>query len=116
MDNFYNTKDIKRIFGANLQKIRKSRSLKQEVVAADLGLSTNSLSKIENGITWPHARLITEIMKYFELPAFIFFIDRDNDFEAYKISVIENITNSAEIDYDKIRALYQIDVSRKRTK
>ena len=52
------------IFSTQLQKLRKSRGVKQEQLAEHLGVSTQAVSKWENG-SYPDGDLLPKIAKFF---------------------------------------------------
>jgi transcriptional regulator with XRE-family HTH domain len=56
-------------FGKKLQKLRERKGLSQEALAALLGFSRSHLSKLEQGVKTPHARLIIRLADIFEVTA-----------------------------------------------
>ena len=54
------------IFSKQLQKLRKERGIKQEQLAEYLGVSTQAVSKWENG-SYPDGDLLPKIAAYFEV-------------------------------------------------
>jgi len=54
-------------FGEKLQKLRERKGMRQEALATLLGFSRSHLSKLEQGVKMPHARLIIRLADIFEV-------------------------------------------------
>ncbi|MBP3611155.1 MAG: helix-turn-helix transcriptional regulator [Lachnospiraceae bacterium] len=54
------------VFSTQLQKLRKTKGIKQEQLAEHLGVSTQAVSKWENG-SYPDGDLLPRIAEYFEV-------------------------------------------------
>lgn len=54
------------VFSMQLQKLRKARGVKQEQLAEHLGVSTQAVSKWENG-SYPDGDLLPQIAKFFDV-------------------------------------------------
>lgn len=54
------------VFSTQLQKLRKSKGVKQEQLAEHLGVSTQAVSKWENG-SYPDGDLLPRIAKFFDV-------------------------------------------------
>jgi len=50
---------LKKQLGKKIQLIRKSRNLTQDELAEKIGIDTKSVSKIENGISYPEAETLS---------------------------------------------------------
>ena len=113
MDN--DVKDIvnRRHIGRNIQKIRVYLCMKQEALAADLGVSQNIISKIEKepeieeGLLNQLASALgisAEVIKDFDVEKAIYNINniRDNTFEQGSTSIAQQFN-----PVDKIIELYE---------
>jgi transcriptional regulator with XRE-family HTH domain len=56
-----NAKEI----GQRIKKLRKERKLTQEELAAELGVSTNSIARIEVGIRVPSIDMFVDLAAFF---------------------------------------------------
>lgn len=65
-------------FGENLRELRLSRKLTQEELAAEIGIASNSLSKLERGINSPSGRNIDRIADFFGVDLGVLFLDRSS--------------------------------------
>ena len=54
------------VFSMQLQKLRKSKGVKQEQLAEHLGVSTQAVSKWENG-SYPDGDLLPRIARFFDV-------------------------------------------------
>ena len=54
------------VFSTQLQKLRKAKGVKQEQLADHLGVSTQAVSKWENG-SYPDGDLLPQIAKFFDV-------------------------------------------------
>ena len=59
--------DIKKLLGAKISQIRKSKGISQMKFAEMLNLSTNALSVIETGNGFLTAETLEKILKYLEI-------------------------------------------------
>lgn len=62
-----NSDNIKKIFGANLKKLRISRNLTQEQLAEFLDLQVQTISFIENGRSFVSSELFAKICNFFDV-------------------------------------------------
>ena len=53
--------EIQKQFGARVQALRKARKLSQEDLAAKVETSSETVSNIERGVTWPRLATIVAI-------------------------------------------------------
>ena len=58
---------MKLYISQNIKKLRQSRSLTQEELAERLGVSYQSVSRWETGLSYPDIELIPEIAAFFEV-------------------------------------------------
>ena len=73
-----NEKDIKKLLGENIRKIRWSKNLTQEAFSEKIGIEPSSLSNIENGKSLPSTQTIINIQQEFSVsPNEIFDFDLD---------------------------------------
>lgn len=55
------------LIGENIKRMRRKRNLTQEEMAAHLGISFQSVSKWERGVSYPDVSLITDICRALDL-------------------------------------------------
>jgi transcriptional regulator with XRE-family HTH domain len=67
--------DLKRIFIANLKKIRNRRGISQMKLAELCGTATNYIGEIEIGRRFPSLKLIEKMGQVLETEPYRFFID-----------------------------------------
>ncbi len=56
------------MFGENLKALRKQRGMSQEVMAQQLNVVRQTVSKWEQGLSVPDAQMLTNIAELFEVP------------------------------------------------
>ena len=59
--------DIKKLLGRRIQEIRKSKNIKQELLAEKIGIETASLSNIERGKYYPTSENLNKILEVLEI-------------------------------------------------
>ncbi len=103
-----NEKDIKKLLGENIRKIRWSKNLTQEAFSEKIGIEPSSLSNIENGKSLPSTQTIINIQQEFSVsPNEIF--DFDLDYLRSSQYLEEEIfTTVRAFDVEKKRILYKI--------
>lgn len=69
--------DIKKIFGDNLKKYRKSLGLTQEELAERVDVSPKHLSNIEMGTKFISAELLENLCKELDVPAHLLFYNKE---------------------------------------
>lgn len=101
-------KEIKKLLGENIRRIRWDKNLTQETFSEKIGIEPSSLSNIENGKTLPSTQTIINIQQKFEVsPNEIF--DFDIDYLKNSKYLEEAIANAVQkLDLEKKRALYKI--------
>ena len=99
MDNEVKNITNRRHIGRNIQRIRVYLGMKQEALAADLGVSQNIISKIEK-----ESGISAEVIKHFDVEKAIYNINniRDNTFEQGSTSIAQQFN-----PVDKIIELYE---------
>ena len=53
--------------GQNILRLRKQKSIRQEELAAELGVTAAAVSKWENGYTLPDILMLCALADYFEV-------------------------------------------------
>ncbi len=101
-------KDIKKLMGDNIRKIRWSKNMTQEAFSEKIGIEPSSLSNIENGKSLPSTQTIINIQQEFSIsPGEIF--DLDVDYLKNSKHLEEAIFNTVrDFDIDKKRVVYKI--------
>ena len=94
-------KELKKLLGENIRRIRKSRGLTQDIFSEKIGIEPSSLSNIENGKSLPSTQTIINIQQQFSVtPNEIFEIDY--------------LRNNKYLDEAIFSALKELAVERKR--
>lgn len=67
----YDSKNIKKIFGATVKELRTNKGITQEQLAEYLGLQPHSITKIETGRTFVSSEVLASLSNFFNVtPAF----------------------------------------------
>lgn len=106
--NNMNEKDLKKLLGKNIRRIRKDKNLTQETFSEKIGIEPSSLSNIENGKSLPSTQTIVNIQQEFEItPNEIFEIDYDYlKNNKYLEEAICNVVK--DLDLERKRTIYKI--------
>ena len=84
--------DIKKLFGANLRKYRKERSLSQEELAEKAGVSVKHIGALESGSSFVSAELLQTFCSVLGVQPHSFFMQEGAfDFGSVPFSQIEQI-------------------------
>ena len=59
------------ILGKNVKRLRQKRGITQEELASEVGISTRSLSSLENGIGNPGIETINRLAEAFEVESMV---------------------------------------------
>ena len=86
--------DIKKIFGANLRKYRKERSLSQEQLAERAGVSVKHIGALESGSSFVSAELLQDFCAVLGVPAHFFFMEESSiDLAGFPLGQIDQIVH-----------------------
>lgn len=86
--------DIKKIFGANLRKYRKERSLSQEQLAERAGVSVKHIGALESGSSFVSAELLQDFCAVLGVPAHFFFMEESSiDLGGFPLGQIDQIVH-----------------------
>jgi transcriptional regulator with XRE-family HTH domain len=66
--------NVKTVFGSNLKRYRKEKSLSQEQLSEKVGISVKHLSEIERGLVFASAGLLEKLSGSLDIPVFAFFL------------------------------------------
>ncbi len=103
-----NDKELKKLLGKNIRRIRKSRDLTQETFSEKIGIEPSSLSNIENGKSLPSTQTIINIQLQFGIASGEIF-DFDIDYLRNNKYLEEAIYNAVKnLDVERKRVLYKI--------
>lgn len=58
---------VEKSFGEAIKQLREARSLTLRVVAADLGIGTSMLGKIEKNNRIPNTKILDKLARYYEV-------------------------------------------------
>ncbi len=106
--NKMDEKEIKKLLGENIRRIRWSKNMTQEAFSEKIGIEPSSLSNIENGKSLPSTQTILNIQQQFEVsPNEIFDFDIDYVKSAQKLE--DEIFDMVKaFDVERKRVLYKI--------
>ncbi|MBR5965563.1 MAG: helix-turn-helix transcriptional regulator [Treponema sp.] len=84
--------DIKKLFGANLRKYRKERSLSQEELAEKAGVSVKHIGALESGSSFVSAELLQTFCSVLGVQPNLFFSDEKSlDLNGFPLHAVEQI-------------------------
>src|SRR3989338_3548702 len=93
---FMNKIDLKKIFGINLQRLRKTAGLTQRDLAVQLGSSPSQIAKIESGKSGASFDLIAKLMQVFDCSSRELFEDpsapADQDIDSTTLDALKKST------------------------
>lgn len=100
---------IRKILGNNLKRLRSKRNLTLEQLSEEIGISYQSISRVESGHQFPNIPNLELLCKYFDVqPAVLFSISElpydIDDEQAFKLFIKLLKT----IDRNKLGVLYKI--------
>ncbi|MBD5401508.1 helix-turn-helix transcriptional regulator [bacterium] len=105
----YDSKNIKKIFGANVKELRTNKGITQEQLAEYLGLQPHSITKIETGRTFVSSEVLAKLCNFFNItPSFFLnhkvkvFTQDDIDFSNEIKRLLPNFSPT------KLREIYNI--------
>ena len=89
---------LKKQLGKKIQLIRKSRNLTQDELAEKIGIDTKSVSKIENGISYPEAETLSAIIGVLNVnPYELFLFKNEIPYDDMKEEIIKSLDNNKTI-------------------
>ena len=100
--------EISILFSENIRRIRKERSITQEQLAEQAGISTRHLSDIERADSFPSPEVIEQIAKVLDVPSYAFFLPSEHSraeiaySERIKKILDAEITKALKVVADKI--------------
>lgn len=101
-------RDIKKLLGSRIAKLRKIKGFSQEKFAEALNVSSRSLSRIETGVNYPLPETLNDIANALEVrPKALFDFDEEYNQKdlyasvAYKTKLIKN-------DIEKLKIIDEI--------
>lgn len=68
-----NSENVKKVFGANLKKLRQSKTLTQEQLAEFLDVQVQTISYIENGRAFVSSDVFAKICNFFDVSTEVMF-------------------------------------------
>mgnify|MGYP003571513778 CR=1 FL=1 len=96
--------DIKELIGKRIQVIRKSRKLKQEVLAEMIGIEPQSLSYLENGKYAPSTDTLMKLSEVLKVSPYEFYYFETASEEEMKKEIKFAIDNNSKL----LEFLYKI--------
>jgi len=100
-------KNIKKLLGARIKEIRKSKNLTQEQLAESAGIEIPSLSNIENGKNYPNSETIEKIANGLEMQIFELYIF-EHLIEPSEKDMLEDIIKCLRNDSKLLKTIYKI--------
>ena len=94
--------DVKKVFGSNLKKYRKTLKYTQEDLAEKMGITPQHLSLIETGVTFVSAEIIEKASVFLKVSyASLFYNQEEIDGSKNFMSKIDNIIHEEIINAEK---------------
>lgn len=95
--------EIRKQLGKRIQKIRKSKNFTQEELAEQIGIDTKSVSKIENGGSYPGAETLSSIIRILNVkPYELFVFDDEIPYQEMRTEILNSLD-----DNKTVLALYE---------
>lgn len=107
--------NIKKLLGARIKEIRKSKRLTQEQLAESIGIEIPSLSNIENGKNYPNSETIEKIAKGLGMEIFELFIFEHLK-EPDENTMMDEIMDCLKTDIVLLKKMHKIAYSLKNVK
>lgn len=107
------TTDIKKILGVNIHNFRLTKNMTQEELAEKTGITTITLSKLENGKTWISLDTFEKIINALNIRPFQLFIETQSDYRKYKEFVVNSFSTSFDESFEKLEH-QALKISRKK--
>lgn len=104
--------DLKKMLGARIKELRRSRGLSQDDLSGKVGVDSKYISRIEVGGCWPSLDRLNRIADALGVKLYELFIFDHHDPEATSQEELESILSSASPDerkliYKIIKAVHQ---------
>ncbi|MCR5080322.1 MAG: helix-turn-helix domain-containing protein [Treponema sp.] len=85
------THDIKETLGNNIHQFRLKKNLTQEQLAEKTGITTITLSKLENGKSWISLETLEKIISVLEVKPYQLFIETQVEYRQYKEFILQSM-------------------------
>jgi transcriptional regulator with XRE-family HTH domain len=107
--------DIKKIFGSNVRKFRKSRDMSQEELSEAAGVSVKHLSNIEIGSRFISANLLERLCDVLEIPPQALFVAREGKYASFASEKTREflLNQTQAFTEELINGLYQLNSEEK---
>lgn len=107
-------------YGENFKRYRKLAGFTQEEFAEHLNMSTNMVSRIEQGRNYPSVESLVEISKTLNVPLDYFFSDESRENQLIALALyIEKLKELSDPDLKRLtfvlRTLFEFDLFEKDT-
>ncbi len=98
-----NEEIFKKLFGNRIKTLRKNAGLTQEQLAELVGLDTQHLCKMENGIHFPKVKNLVSIAKVFQVDiSDLFVFDNANKLKNRRNEIILNIKKLSDYELEVV--------------
>lgn len=100
------TKDLDyKLIGLQVRNYREAKSISQEQLAFQAGLSTTTIGKIERGLNNPKAETLLRIARELEIPCRLLFEKNDATKNLYSPQIQRLVQYARFLDDDEVNAL-----------
>ena len=83
--------DLRHLVGSNIHRIRSEKKITQERLAEKIGISNVSLSKIENGKSFPDCDNLEKIICALEIKPYELFVTFNEDVAEYGEMILKTL-------------------------
>ena len=86
-----NDKDIKHTLGTSLKEFRAKKKISQEKLAEFLGVTTQTIARIELGQRFVSSEFLAKLCNYFQVEPYEFFLSKGQTYTPKSLDYIEKI-------------------------
>lgn len=108
------THNIKKTLGNNIHEFRLKKNLTQEQLAEKIGITSITLSKLENGKSWISLETLEKLIKILDVKPYQLFIETQNEYRQYKEILLKSINKMIDENFENLEE-QSLKISRKKT-
>ena len=83
--------DLRLLVGSNIRRLRSEKKITQERLAEEIGISNVSLSKIENGKSFPDCENLENIICALDVKPYELFVSLNEDVAEYGEMILDTL-------------------------
>lgn len=107
------THNIKETLGRNIHEFRLRKNLTQEQLAEKTGITSITLSKLENGKSWISLETLEKLIKVLDIKPYQLFIETQSEYRQYKEIILNSINKMIDENFENLEDR-TLKVSRKK--